>query len=77
LIISSFAHSGFLFKIILPEDMKELIEKLKAEGLTEVQAFKAVEIMKDFAKSKFPLFGGAIDKLFEKYNKQQEEDFMP
>ena len=57
--------------------MKELIEKLKAEGLTEVQAFKAVEIMKNFAKSKFPLFGGAIDKLFEKYNKQQEEDFMP
>jgi hypothetical protein len=57
--------------------MKELIEKLKAEGLTEVQALKAVEIMKNFAKSKFPLFGGAIDKLFEKYNKQQEEDFMP
>ncbi|HZK65909.1 MAG: hypothetical protein Q8918_04930 [Bacteroidota bacterium] len=57
--------------------MKELIEKLKAEGLTEEQAFKAVEIMKNFAKSKFPLFGGAIDKLFDKYSKQQEEDFMP
>ncbi|HVY73309.1 MAG TPA: hypothetical protein VG890_00675 [Puia sp.] len=57
--------------------MKELIEKLKAEGLTEAQAFKAIEIMKDFAKSKFPLFGGAIDKLFDKYSKQQDEDFMP
>lgn len=57
--------------------MKELIDKLKAEGLTEEQAYKAVEIMKNFAKSKFPLFGGAIDKLFEKYNKAQEEDFMP
>jgi hypothetical protein len=57
--------------------MKELIEKLKAEGLTEEQALKAVEIMKNFAKSKFPLFGGAIDKLFDKYSKQQDEDFMP
>ena len=57
--------------------MKELLEKLMAEGLTEQQAFKSVEIMKDFAKSKFPLFGGAIDKVFEKYNKKQEEDFMP
>jgi hypothetical protein len=56
--------------------MKELLEKLKAEGLTDAQAIKAVEIMKNFAKSKFPLFGGAIDKIFEKYNKP-EEDFMP
>lgn len=57
--------------------MKELLDKLKAEGLTEAQAIKAVEIMKNFAKSKFPLFGGAIDKIFDKYNKPPEEDFMP
>jgi hypothetical protein len=57
--------------------MKELIDKLKAEGLSEEQAFKAVEIMKNFAKSKFPLFGGAIDKIFDKYSRQQDEDFMP
>ena len=57
--------------------MKELLEKLKAEGLSDEQAMKAVEIMKNFAKSKFPLFGGAIDKLFDKHSKQQEEDFMP
>ena len=57
--------------------MKELLDKLMAEGLTEQQALKSVEIMKDFAKSKFPLFGGAIDKVFEKYNKKQDEDFMP
>ena len=57
--------------------MKELLDKLMAEGLTEAQAVKAVEIMKNFAKSKFPIFGGAIDKLFEKYNKPEEEDFMP
>jgi hypothetical protein len=63
-----------IFQFLL---MKELLDKLKAEGLTEAQAIKAVEIMKNFAKSKFPLFGGAIDKIFDKYNKPQEEDFMP
>jgi hypothetical protein len=57
--------------------MKELLEKLKAEGLSDEQAIKAVEIMKNFAKSKFPLFGGAIDKIFDKYSKAPEEDFMP
>ena len=63
--------SGFNFYY-----MKELIDRLKAEGLTEQQAYKAVEIIKNFAKDKFPLFGGAIDKLFDKYSKN-EEDFMP
>ncbi|HTS46197.1 MAG TPA: hypothetical protein VMH01_17495 [Puia sp.] len=56
--------------------MKELIDRLKAEGLTEQQAYKAIEIIKNFAKEKFPLFGGAIDKLFDKYSKN-EDDFMP
>ena len=56
--------------------MKELLDQLKAEGLNDQQAIRAVEIMKNFAKSKFPLFGGAIDKLFDKYNKAPEEDFM-
>ena len=55
--------------------MKELLDKLKAEGLTEAQAIKAVEIMKNFAKSKFPLFGGAIDKIFDKYSKQAGRRF--
>ena len=57
--------------------MKELIERLQAEGLTETQAYKAVEIIKDFAKEKFPIFGGAIDKLFDKYGPKKEDDFMP
>jgi hypothetical protein len=57
--------------------MKELIERLKAEGLTEAQAFKAIEIVKNFAKEKFPIFGGAIDKLFDKYGPKEEDDFMP
>jgi len=57
--------------------MKELIDRLKAEGLTEDQAYKVIEIIKNFAKEKFPLFGGAIDKVFDKYNSKRDDDFMP
>ena len=57
--------------------MLELIEKLKIEaGLTEKQAWQAINIVKDFAKSKFPMFGGAIDKAFSKYGKKEDEDFL-
>jgi hypothetical protein len=56
--------------------MQELIKRLMAEGLTEQQAFKAVEIIKNFAKEKFPVFGGAIDKLFDKYSPKDEDDFL-
>ncbi len=55
--------------------MKELIERLKTEGLTEQQAMKAIEVIKEFAKEKFPIFGGAIDRMFDKYSKQ-EDDFL-
>jgi hypothetical protein len=55
--------------------MKELIDQLMAEGLTEEQAYKSVEILKNFAKDKFPIFGGAIDRLFDKYGpKEKEQD---
>ncbi|MBO9561888.1 MAG: hypothetical protein J7621_03905 [Niastella sp.] len=57
--------------------MDELIKKLMAEGLTEQQAYKTVEIIKNFAKEKFPIFGGAIDKVFDKYAKKSDDDFMP
>ena len=57
--------------------MEELINKLKAEGLTEEQAYKAIEVIKDFTKGKFPLFAGAIDKLFDKYGPKTDDDFMP
>lgn len=56
--------------------MQELIERLKNAGLTEKQAFDAIMIIKDFAKEKFPLFGGAIEKLFTKYNTRESEDFL-
>ncbi len=56
--------------------MQELIDQLMAEGLSEEQAYKAVEVVKEFAKKKFPIFGGAIDKLFDKYGPKQEEDYL-
>jgi hypothetical protein len=57
--------------------MQELINRLMAKGLTEQQAYAAVEVIKNFAKVKFPIFGGAIDKLFDKYvPKNEEEDFL-
>ena len=57
--------------------MQELIQKLMSEaGLTEAQAISAINIIKEYAKGKFPVFGGAIDKLFDKYAPKQEEDFL-
>jgi hypothetical protein len=56
--------------------MKELIDRLVAEGLTEQQAYRAIEVIKDFAKEKFPLFAGAINKVFDKYNVRDEDDFL-
>lgn len=58
--------------------MQELIDRLKAQaGLTDEQAIKAITIVKDFAKEKFPLFSGAIEKVFTKYGPKEEDDFMP
>lgn len=57
--------------------MQDLINRLMAKGLTEQQAYAAVDVIKNFAKEKFPIFGGAIDKLFDKYGpKNEEEDFL-
>jgi hypothetical protein len=56
--------------------MRELIDRLVATGLTEQQAYRAVEVVKDFAKEKFPVFAGAIEKMFDKYKPKEEEDFL-
>ena len=56
--------------------MKELIDRLMAQGLTEQQALKAIEVVKDFAKEKFPVFSGAIEKMFAKYKPRDEDDFL-
>ena len=45
--------------------MQELIDKLKAEaGLTDEQAKKAIETIKNFVVDKFPMLEGAIGNLF-------------
>jgi hypothetical protein len=56
--------------------MQELIQRLMAQGLTEQQALKSIEVVKDFAKEKFPIFAGAIEKMFDKYKPKDEEDFL-
>ena len=56
--------------------MQDLINRLIAEGLTEEQAYKSIEVIRNFAKEKFPIFGGAIDKLFDKYGPKDEDDFL-
>jgi len=56
--------------------MKELIDRLMAQGLTEQQALKSIEVVKNFAKEKFPVFAGAIEKMFDKYKPKEEDDFL-
>jgi nucleoid DNA-binding protein len=47
--------------------MQELIEKLKAEaGLTDEQAKKAIETIKNFVVDKFPMLEGAVNNVFGK-----------
>jgi len=56
--------------------MQDLLQRLIAEGLTEEQAYKAIEVIKNFTKEKFPMFGGAIDDLFDKYKDNGNDDFL-
>jgi hypothetical protein len=45
--------------------MQELITKLQEKvGLTNEQAEKTIEVVKDFTKEKFPFLAGAVDSLF-------------
>jgi nucleoid DNA-binding protein len=45
--------------------MQELIDKLKSEaGLTEEQAKKAIETIKNFVVEKFPMLEGAVNNVF-------------
>lgn len=45
--------------------MQDLIEKLKAEaGLTDEQAKKAIETIKNYVVEKFPMLEGAVSNLF-------------
>ncbi len=45
--------------------MQELIQRLTENaGISEEQAYKALETIKDFVKEKFPMMAGAVDSLF-------------
>lgn len=56
--------------------MQELIDRLKTQvGLTDEQAAQSITVIKDYAKEKMPLFAGAIEQMFSKYGKQ-DDDFL-
>jgi hypothetical protein len=45
--------------------MQELIEKLKADaGLTDEQAKKAIQSIRNFVIEKFPMLEGAVNNVF-------------
>jgi hypothetical protein len=44
--------------------MQELIDRLKSVGLSEEQARKAIETIKNFVVEKFPMLEGAVGNLF-------------
>ncbi len=57
--------------------MKELIDRLKQQaGLTDEEAEKSIDVIKQFTKEKFPMFSGAIDKLFDKYGQVDKDDYL-
>ncbi len=49
--------------------MQEIINRLKENaGITEEQATKVLETIKDFVKEKFPMLGSAVDNMFSSAN---------
>ena len=57
--------------------MTDLIEKLKlSAGITDEQALKAIEVIKNYTKEKFPMFGSAIENVFKKYKPEDKDDFL-
>jgi hypothetical protein len=71
-----FNYHTFHFGITKLIFMQDLIQRLVAKGLTTEQAYAAIEVIKTFTKEKFPVFGGAIDKLFDKYDARPADDFL-
>ena len=54
-------------------NMNELLDRLiKEAGLNQQQAQKAIEIVADFVKERFPMLGGAVDQIFGAGNKNDE-----
>jgi hypothetical protein len=49
--------------------MQELLNRLVNEaGITNEQAVKSIETIKNFVKEKFPMLGGAVDNMFAPSN---------
>jgi hypothetical protein len=45
--------------------VSELIEKLKSQaGLSDEQASKVIETIKDFVVDKYPMLSGAVNNIF-------------
>ena len=45
--------------------INELVERLKAQvGLTDEQASKTMETIKDFVVEKYPMLQGAVNSIF-------------
>jgi hypothetical protein len=56
--------------------MEDLIQRLQTEaGLTQDQAAKSLEVIMNYVKEKFPMFGGAINNLFD--SAEKDDDVMP
>jgi hypothetical protein len=54
--------------------MQELIERLQEKaGITEEQAQKVIESVKDFVKEKFPMLEGAVESIFNQAEKKGED----
>lgn len=57
--------------------MTDLIEKLKLSvGITDEQAIKAIEVIKNYTKEKFPMFGSAIDNVFKNGKTEDKDDIL-
>lgn len=57
-----------LLNLLNPQTtMQELIDRLKSEaGLTEEQAQKVIETIKNFVVEKYPMLEGAVKNIFGK-----------
>ena len=65
------SESFYIHKIKI---MEELINRLTVNaGISEAQAMKALETIKDFVKEKFPMLGGAVDNMFSSAGTSDEE----
>ena len=55
--------------------MDELITLLQQKaGISQEQAVKAVDTIKDFVKEKFPMMAGAVDSLLGAGNSSSSEN---